>query len=79
MKKPVLPNAVAGHAAQHDTNELPPSGFYFAPGVIEPEAPQRKPRWLTATLELLAEAAILLAIVFTVGVASGVLQSKGWL
>ena len=37
-----------GCTCQHDTETLPPGGFYFAPGAIE-HGPRRKPKRLQAT------------------------------
>ena len=62
--------------ARHDARQLPPGGFYFAPGAVEQQPRAgRVPRWLV----LLVEVALLLAIAASLGVASGWLHAKGLL
>ena len=59
---------------RHDAHQLPPGGFYFAPGAVEQQPRAgRIPRWLV----LLVEVALLLAIATSLAVASGWLHAKG--
>ena len=59
---------------RHDAHQLPPGGFYFAPGAVEQQPRAgRVPRWLV----LLVEVALLLAIATSLAVASGWLHAKG--
>lgn len=69
-----------GRSCRHDTHQLPPGGFYFAPGAIEQEAPRtprarRVRRWMA----LAAEVVLLAAISIALGVASGWFHAKGLL
>lgn len=59
----------------HDTSELPPGGYYFAPGSIDNDKPRRT--LARRILAALAEVLILLAIAASLGVASGWLHAKG--
>ena len=61
----------------HDTDTLPPGGYYFAPGAIE-HGPRRKARRLTGWQRLVLEIAALLAVAGLIGFAAGFLQAKGW-
>lgn len=46
--------------SQHDTHQLPPGGYYFAPGAVE-QHPARR-RWLRAAVTGLQALAVLLAL-----------------
>lgn len=61
----------------HDTDTLPPGGFYFAPGAIE-HGPRRKARRLTGWQRLVRDCAVLLAVSGLIGCVAGMLQAKGW-
>lgn len=61
---------------QHDTEALPPGGYYFSPGAIEAE-PRRTKR-LAGWQRLILEFAALLAVAALIGFAAGVMQAKGW-
>lgn len=61
----------------HDTSELPPGGYYFAPGSIDNAKP--RPGLARRILAALAEVLILLAIAAAVGFASGWIQTRGLL
>jgi hypothetical protein len=61
---------------RHDTEALPPGGYYFAPGTVE-RSPQRARR-ITGWRRLVLEAIALLAASGLIGFAAGVLQAKGW-
>jgi len=63
-------------SAQHDTESLPPGGYYFAPGTVE-HGPRRARR-ITGWRRLVLEAIALLAVSGLIGFAAGVLQAKGW-
>lgn len=65
-----------GCACQHDTESLPPGGYYFAPGAIESGPPSRKR--LAGWQRLVLEVAACLAVAGLIGFAAGVLQAKGW-
>lgn len=60
----------------HDTEALPPGGYYFAPGAIDHEPPSRKR--LAGWQRLVLEVAACLAVAGLIGFAAGVLQAKGW-
>lgn len=60
----------------HDTEALPPGGYYFAPGAIDHEPRSRKR--LAGWQRLVLEIAALLAVAGLIGFAAGVLQAKGW-
>lgn len=60
----------------HDTESLPPGGYYFAPGTVE-HGPRRARR-ITGWRRLVLEAIALLAVSGLIGFAAGVLQAKGW-
>lgn len=66
-----------GCTCHHDTEALPPGGFYFAPGAIE-HGPRRKARRLAGWQRLALEIAALLAVTGLIGFAAGMLQTKGW-
>ena len=60
----------------HDTETLPPGGYYFAPGAIDHE-PRRAKR-LAGWQRLVRDAAVVMAVTGAIGFAAGVLQAKGW-
>ena len=60
----------------HDTEALPPGGYYFAPGAIE-SGPHRRKR-LAGWQRLVLDIAACLAVAGLIGFAAGVLQAKGW-
>ncbi len=60
----------------HDTEALPPGGYYFAPGAIDHEPRSRKR--LTGWQRLVLEIAALLAVAGFIGFAAGYLQARGW-
>lgn len=62
----------------HDTEQLPPGGFYFAPGAIEQHSPRRKARRLTGWQRLVRGCALLLAVLAMVGYVALMLHAKGW-
>ena len=66
-----------GCTCQHDTDALPPGGFYFAPGAIE-HGPRRKPKRLAPWQRLVLQAMAVLLASGLVGMVAGVLQAKGW-
>lgn len=63
-----------GCTCSHDTETLPPGGYYFAPGVVD--APARKR--LTGWRRLVLDAIVVLAVSGCLGFIAGVLQAKGW-
>lgn len=65
-----------GCTCQHDTESLPPGGYYFAPGTVEhgPRRARRITGWRRLVLDVIA----LLAVSGLIGFAAGVLQAKGW-
>ena len=65
-----------GCTCQHDTESLPPGGYYFAPGAIE-SGPHRRKR-LAGWQRLVLDIAACLAVAGLIGFAAGVLQAKGW-
>ena len=65
-----------GCTCHHDTESLPPGGYYFAPGTVE-HGPRRARR-ITGWRRLVLEAIALLAVFGLIGFAAGVLQAKGW-
>ena len=66
-----------GCTCQHDTDALPPGGYYFAPGAIE-HGPRRKPKRLAPWQRLVLGAMAVLLASGLLGFAAGVLQAKGW-
>ncbi len=66
----------APRTCHHDTESLPPGGYYFAPGTVE-HGPRRARR-ITGWRRLVLEAIALLAVSGLIGFAAGVLQAKGW-
>ena len=69
-----------GCTCHHDTETLPPGGYYFAPGAIEEGEPRRRrcaPR-LTGLPLFVRDCAALLAVAGLIGFVAGVLQAKGW-
>ena len=66
----------APRTGHHDTESLPPGGYYFAPGAVE-HGPCRARR-ITGWRRLVLEAIALLAVAGLIGFAAGVLQAKGW-
>ncbi|RKR66309.1 hypothetical protein C8C94_0765 [Acidovorax sp. 94] len=65
-----------GCTRHHDTESLPPGGYYFAPGAIE-SGPHRRKR-LAGWQRLVLDIAACLAVAGLIGFAAGVLQAKGW-
>lgn len=65
-----------GCTCHHDTESLPPGGYYFAPGTVEhgPRRARRITGWRSLVLDVIA----LLAVSGLIGFAAGVLQAKGW-
>lgn len=61
----------------HDTETLPPGGYYFAPGAIE-HGPCRKAKRLAPWQRLVLQAMAVLLASGLVGMVAGVLQAKGW-
>ena len=66
-----------GCTCHHDTESLPPGGYYFAPGAIE-SGPRRKPKRLAPWQRLVLQAMAVLLASGLVGMVAGVLQAKGW-
>ena len=66
----------APRTCRHDTESLPPGGYYFAPGAVEhgPRRARRITGWRRLVLDVIA----LLAVSGLIGFAAGVLQAKGW-
>lgn len=65
-----------GCTCHHDTESLPPGGYYFAPGAIEQGA--RRPRRLVGWRRAVADLCCCIAIAGLIGAAAGYLQAKGW-
>lgn len=65
-----------GCACHHDTESLPPGGYYFAPGAIE-QGPRRARR-LLGWRRTVADLCCCIAIAGLIGAAAGYLQAKGW-
>ena len=65
-----------GCTCQHDTESLPPGGYYFAPGAIE-QGPRRTRR-LLGWRRAVADLCCCIAIAGLIGAAAGYLQAKGW-
>ena len=61
----------------HDTNTLPPGGYYFASGAIE-QGPRRRAVRLAPWQRLVLRAMAVLLASGLLGFAAGVLQAKGW-
>ena len=66
-----------GGTCQHDTDTLPPCGYYFAPGAIE-QGPRRRAVRLAPWQRLVLRAMAVLLASGLLGFAAGVLQVKGW-
>ena len=66
-----------GGTCTHDTNTLPPGGYYFAPGAIE-QGPRRRAVRLAPWLRLVLGAMAVLLTSGLLGFAAGVLHAKGW-
>ena len=66
-----------GCTCQHDTDALPPGGYYFAPGAIE-QGPRRRAARLASWQRLVLQAMSVLVASGLIGFAAGVLQAKGW-
>ena len=66
-----------GCTCHHDTESLPPGGYYFAPGAIE-QGQRRKGVRLAPWQRLVLDVAACLAVAGLIGFAAGVLQAKGW-
>ena len=65
-----------GCTCHHDTESLPPGGYYFAPGAIEQGA--RRHRRLVGWRRAVADLCCCIAIAGLIGAAAGYLQAKGW-
>jgi len=65
-----------GCTCHHDTDALPPGGYYFAPGAID-RSPRRSKR-LAGWQRLVRDIAACLAVAGLIGFAAGVMQAKGW-
>ena len=65
-----------GCTCHHDTEAMPPGGYYFAPGAIEQGA--RRPRRLVGWRRAVADLCCCIAIAGLIGAAAGYLQAKGW-
>ena len=65
-----------GCTCHHDSESLPPGGYYFAPGAIEQGA--RRPRRLVGWRRAVADLCCCIAIAGLIGAAAGYLQAKGW-
>ena len=65
-----------GCTCTHDTDTLPPGGYYFAPGAIE-QGPRRARR-LLGWRRAVADLCCCIAIAGLIGAAAGYLQAKGW-
>ena len=66
-----------GCTCHHDTDTLPPGGYYFAPGAIE-QGPRRRAVRLAPWQRLVLGAMAVLLASGLLGFAAGVLQAKGW-
>lgn len=66
-----------GCTCTHDTDTLPPGGYYFAPGAIE-QGPRRRAVRLAPWQRLVLLAMAVLLASCLLGFAAGVLQAKGW-
>mgnify|MGYP000390795418 CR=1 FL=1 len=66
-----------GCTCHHDTESLPPGGYYFAPGAIE-QGPRRRAVRLAPWQRLVLQAMAVLLASGLVGMVAGVLQAKGW-
>ena len=65
-----------GCTCHHDTEAMPPGGYYFAPGAIE-QGPRRARR-LLGWRRAVADLCCCIAIAGLIGAAAGYLQAKGW-
>ncbi len=65
-----------GCACHHDTETLPPGGYYFAPGAID--CPRRSNKRLKGWQRLVLDVAGCLAAAGLIGFIAGVLQARGW-
>lgn len=65
-----------GCACHHDTETLPPGGYYFAPGAID--CPRRSNKRLAGWQRLVLDVAGCLAVAGLIGFIAGVLQARGW-
>ena len=66
-----------GCTCHHDTESLPPGGYYFAPGAVE-HGPRRRAVRLAPWQRLVLQAMAVLLASGLLGFAAGVLQAKGW-
>lgn len=66
-----------GCTCHHDTESLPPGGYYFAPGAVE-HGPRRRAVRLAPWQRLVLQAMAVLLASGLVGMVAGVLQAKGW-
>ena len=66
-----------GCTCHHDTESLPPGGYYFAPGAIA-HGPRSKPKRLAPWQRLVLQAMAVLLVSGVIGFAAGALQAKGW-
>ena len=71
------PGCTCHQDAQHDTDSLPPGGYFFAPGAIDNGGPRRRKR-LTGLERFVRDCIGWLAVAGLIGFAAGVLQAKGW-
>lgn len=65
-----------GCTCHHDTETLPPGGYYFAPGAID--CPRRSNKRLAGWQRLVLDVAGWLAVAGLIGFIAGVLQARGW-
>ena len=65
-----------GCTCHHDTETLPPGGYYFAPGAID--CPRRSHKRLAGWQRLVLDVAGWLAVAGLIGFIAGVLQARGW-
>ena len=65
-----------GCTCHHDSESLPPGGYYFAPGAIK-QGPRRARR-LLGWRRAVADLCCCIAIAGLIGAAAGYLQAKGW-
>ena len=65
-----------GCTCHHDTETLPPGGYYFAPGAID--CPRRSNKRLAGWQRLGLDVAGWLAVAGLIGFIAGVLQARGW-
>lgn len=66
----------APRTCHHDTESLPPGGYYFAPGTVE-HGPRRARR-ITGWQRLVLQAMSVLLVSGLIGFVAGIVQAKGW-